>query len=180
MASIQQCTTTLQSWNVSMDIRKLSCTLDWSWMWSSSFLAACSFDLNPFNVLSWRYLKAKVHASRIGVREELWCRIQQFSSEIKNTSWIFECLWVAILLRAELCVCKHRSHFEHLLYESKINEKFWEELMAYSPWYDMDRIENDVSNNTFIVARVFVTAAKFLPSRCLATIGGFLPNQAFA
>jgi hypothetical protein len=60
-----------------------------------------------------------------------------------------------------------------------MNKKFWEELIAYFPWYDANRIEN-MSNHSFIVACVFVTAVTFLPSRCLATIGGFLPNQAVA
>jgi hypothetical protein len=52
------------------------------------------------------------------------------------------------------------------------NKKLWEELIAYFLWYDTDRIENDASNNS-IVARVFVAAVKSLPSRCLATIGGY-------
>jgi hypothetical protein len=60
------------------------------------------------------------------------------------------------------------------------NKKFWEELIAYFPWYDTDHIENDVSNNSSIVACVFVTAVTFLPSRFLAMIGGFLPNWAVA
>jgi hypothetical protein len=58
------------------------------------------------------------------------------------------------------------------------NKKFWEELIAYISSYDTGRIENDVSNNSYIVACVFVTAVTFLPSRCLATIGGLLPNRA--
>jgi hypothetical protein len=58
------------------------------------------------------------------------------------------------------------------------NKKFWEELIAYFPCYDTYRIENEVSNSSSIVACVFVTAVTFLPSRCLATIGGFLPNRA--
>jgi hypothetical protein len=60
----------------------------------------------------------------------------------------------------------------------KINKKFWEQLIVYFPRYDTDRIENDVSNNSSIVAFVFVTAVTFLPSRCVATIRGFLPNRA--
>jgi hypothetical protein len=54
--------------------------------------------------------------------------------------------------------------------------KFWEELMAYFPFYDTGHIENDASNNSSIVACVFVTAVTFLPSRCLATIGGFFTH----
>jgi hypothetical protein len=41
----------------------------------------------------------------------------------------------------------------------------------------MGHIENDSSNNSCIVACVFVTAVTFLPSRCLATIGGFLLSR---
>jgi hypothetical protein len=53
------------------------------------------------------------------------------------------------------------------------NKKFWEELIAYFPWHDRDRIEIDVSNNSSIVGCVFVTAVTFLPSRCVATIREF-------
>jgi hypothetical protein len=54
-----------------------------------------------------------------------------------------------------------------------INKKFWEEQIAYFPWYDTDRIENDVFNNSSIVACVFITVVTFLPSRCLPTTGGY-------
>jgi hypothetical protein len=60
------------------------------------------------------------------------------------------------------------------------NKKFWEELIAYFPWYNTGYIENDVSNNVSIVECVFVTMVKFLPSRYPATTGGFLPNRAVA
>jgi hypothetical protein len=63
---------------------------------------------------------------------------------------------------------------------SKRNKKFWEELIAYFPWYDTGHIENDASNNSSIVAGVFVTAVTFLPSRCPATIRGFLPTRYLA
>jgi hypothetical protein len=61
-----------------------------------------------------------------------------------------------------------------------LNKKFWEELIAYFPWYDTGNIENDGSNNSSTVACVFVIAVTFLPSRCLATIGGFLPSCCLA
>jgi hypothetical protein len=48
----------------------------------------------------------------------------------------------------------------------KKNKKFCEELIAYFPWYDTGHIENDASNNSSIAA------VTFLPSRCVATIGG--------
>jgi hypothetical protein len=54
--------------------------------------------------------------------------------------------------------------------------KFWEELIAYFPWYDTGHIENDAFNNSSIVACVFVIAVMFLPSRFLATIGDFYQN----
>jgi hypothetical protein len=38
----------------------------------------------------------------------------------------------------------------------------------------------DPSNNSSIVACVFVTAVTFLPNRCLATIGKFLPSRCLA
>jgi hypothetical protein len=59
-------------------------------------------------------------------------------------------------------------------------KKFWEELIAYFPRYDTGHIENDVYNNSTIVARVFVTAVTFLPSRCLATIRRFLTSCCLA
>jgi hypothetical protein len=59
-------------------------------------------------------------------------------------------------------------------------EKFWEKLIAYFPWYDTGHIENDASNNSSTVACVFVIAVTFLPSRCLATIGGYLPSRYLA
>jgi hypothetical protein len=37
--------------------------------------------------------------------------------------------------------------------------------------YDKDRIENDSSKSSPIFTCVFVAAVKFLPSRCLATVG---------
>jgi hypothetical protein len=49
-------------------------------------------------------------------------------------------------------------------------KKFGEELIAYFPSYNTGNIENDESNNSSIVLCVFVTAVKFLPSRCLVTI----------
>jgi hypothetical protein len=59
----------------------------------------------------------------------------------------------------------------HLL--ESVNKKFWEELIGYFPCYDTGQIEHDSSNNYSITVCLFVTAVTFLPSRCLATIGGF-------
>jgi hypothetical protein len=42
------------------------------------------------------------------------------------------------------------------------------------PWYDTDFIEDDAPNNSSIVACVFIAAVMFLPSRCLATIRGYI------
>jgi hypothetical protein len=62
----------------------------------------------------------------------------------------------------------------------KINKKFWEELIAYFPWYVTSHIENVASNKSPIVSCVFDTVVKFLPGCCLATIGEFLPNRGVA
>jgi hypothetical protein len=53
------------------------------------------------------------------------------------------------------------------------NNKSWEELIAYFPWYDTDSIEKYSSKNSSILAYAFVAAVTFLPSCCLATIGGY-------
>jgi hypothetical protein len=68
----------------------------------------------------------------------------------------------------------------YIFTQQEINKKFWEEPIAYFPWYDTGHIGNDASNNSSIVASVFVTAVKFLPSRCLATTGEFLPRRCLA
>jgi hypothetical protein len=47
------------------------------------------------------------------------------------------------------------------------NKALWVELIAYVPWYDTDRIENETRNNSSVVAYVFVAAVSFtepLPS----------------
>jgi hypothetical protein len=41
----------------------------------------------------------------------------------------------------------------------------------------MDHIEINTSNISFIVAYVFVAMVTFLPSRCLAKIGGYTYTQ---
>jgi hypothetical protein len=61
-----------------------------------------------------------------------------------------------------------------------ITKKFWEKLIAYFPWYDTGHIENDASNNSSIVACVFVAAIMFLPRGWLATIRKYLPSRCLA
>jgi hypothetical protein len=57
------------------------------------------------------------------------------------------------------------------------NKKFWEELITYFLWYDVNRIQHDASNNSSIVECVLVAGVKFLPSRCLATLGRYTYRQ---
>jgi hypothetical protein len=45
-------------------------------------------------------------------------------------------------------------------------------------WYDTNLIENETSNNPSIVACVFVATGSYIPSRCLATIGGYTYRHA--
>jgi hypothetical protein len=40
-------------------------------------------------------------------------------------------------------------------------------------WYDMNRIENDASNNSSVLLHIFSAAGTCLTSRCLAMIGGY-------
>jgi hypothetical protein len=86
---------------------------------------------------------------------------------------IKESRWASHVERME------RLH-KHTRYSISSNSKFWEGLIAYFPWYDAGHIENDASNNSSIVACVFVTAVTLLRSRCLATIGEFLPSRCVA
>jgi hypothetical protein len=65
----------------------------------------------------------------------------------------------------------------NLLPLSSLYKKFWEELAACFPWYDMDGIENDSSNNSSTVVCVFIAVVMFSPSRCLATIGRYTYTQ---
>jgi hypothetical protein len=51
----------------------------------------------------------------VNTREELWRRIQQIASEIKNTPGTFERLRVPFSRIDELCVREHGGHFEHLM-----------------------------------------------------------------
>jgi hypothetical protein len=87
-----------------------------------------------------------------------------------------------VFVRARHWIPSWASWIQHAFHNtiSKLNKNFWEELIAYFPWYDTGHIENDASNNSSIVACVFVTVVTFLPSRCLATIGGFLPSRCLA
>jgi hypothetical protein len=63
---------------------------------------------------------------------------------------------------------------------SHVARWFWEELIAYFPWYDTGHIVNDASNNSSIFACVFDTAVTFLPSRFLATMRRLLPSRCLA
>jgi hypothetical protein len=49
-------------------------------------------------------MRAKVYASTVDTREELWCWIQQLAIEIKKTPGIFERLLLPFLLKAQLYV----------------------------------------------------------------------------
>jgi hypothetical protein len=74
---------------------------------------------------------------------------------------------------------KHYLHV-HSRRVNQLIKKFWDELIAYFPWYDTGHIENAPSNNSSIVACVFITAVAFLTSCCLATTGGFLLSRCLA
>jgi hypothetical protein len=54
------------------------------------------------------------------------------------------------------------------------NKRFLEELKPTFLGYDTDRLDNDASNNSSIVACVFIAAVIFQPSSCLAMIGEYI------
>jgi hypothetical protein len=58
-------------------------------------------------------------------------------------------------------------HHNNVLYYTPINKKFWEELIAYFP------LIRHGSHRKLCLQQSFVAAETCLPSRCLATIGGY-------
>jgi hypothetical protein len=56
---------------------------------------ACWHALNSLDSFQWGYLKTNVFFSTVSTREELWHKLKQFASEIKNTPEIFKCLRVS-------------------------------------------------------------------------------------
>jgi hypothetical protein len=62
---------------------------------------ACSADMNSVSyIFLWIYSKIN-EANKIADREELWHRIQQFASELRNTPGAFEYLRVYFSCKAE-------------------------------------------------------------------------------
>jgi hypothetical protein len=53
---------------------------------------------------------------------------------------------------------------------NNINKKFWEYIIAYLPCYNMNRIENDASKNSSVVACEFAAHDNVLLSCCRATM----------
>jgi hypothetical protein len=119
-----------------------------------------------FLVRVWGSFLDEILTKTLWYVHALYCKI---SWKFKNT--VFWDMTPHILVGYQ---CFGRMYCIHLQSQ---NKKFWEELIAYFPWYDTGHIENDTSNNSSIVTCVFVTAVTFLPSRCLATIGRFLPSR---
>jgi hypothetical protein len=62
------------------------------------------------------------------------------------------------------------------VYQLRKLKKNWRKInSSYGTFlsYGTDRIENDTSNISFIVAYLFLAAVMFLPRRCLLTIRGY-------
>jgi hypothetical protein len=114
-------------------------------------------------------------------QSQLWFNhtwVSKGQDKRRNHMNIFFTVWKSI---STVCMKSIKWYFSRRpLWCLIINlyKTFWEELIAYFPWYYKDRIENGASNNSSIVGCVFVTAVTFLRSRFLATIGGILPNRA--
>jgi hypothetical protein len=73
---------------------KIILRFNWSRRWSSCFLACELTWLSPLVFPVGIFDNQGLYASTVDNREELWRRIQQFASEIKNTPGIFERLRV--------------------------------------------------------------------------------------
>jgi hypothetical protein len=133
-----------QLWGASVAVRKLcwshSCevrqwlSVNYAGRWTGRrreapvSWPACAPDLNPLKIFSGDILKPTCLTVQ-RVLKELWCRTEQFASELNNTHETFERLRVLFLRRAELFVHEHGSNFEFLLWESKN----WEAINSSSP-----------------------------------------------
>jgi hypothetical protein len=63
--------------------------------------------------------------------------------------------------------------FQEQSHKHTNNKKFWEEPIAYFPWYDESNNSSTVAAVTFLPIRCLATIRGFLPRGCLATIGGY-------
>jgi hypothetical protein len=74
-------------------------------------------------------------------------------------SFHFVCLngFRAAAASMPICACMETDYkpFRLSRYEINNNKKFWEELIAHFPLYDKNRLENDASKNSYIIACVF-------------------------
>jgi hypothetical protein len=87
---------------------------------ASVFCPARSSDFNLFDFYFWGNFKPTASARTFDTREELWRRIEQFGTEIKDTPRNLRTL-VSFFFHAELnwVVCELGGSFEHLSKESK-------------------------------------------------------------
>ncbi|KAK4321743.1 hypothetical protein Pmani_007481 [Petrolisthes manimaculis] len=72
-------------------------------------------DLTPLDFYLWGHLNSRVYATQINTRQELWQRVQEACSEIRNTPRIFERVRQSLLRRAHACINEGGRNFEHLL-----------------------------------------------------------------
>jgi hypothetical protein len=70
-------------------------------------------------------------------RLQMWCYVSP-----SRFGWAVTHL-IRILKASDVILSKELAFFYVFFNHSR--NKFWEELIAYFPWYDTDRIENDVS-----------------------------------
>jgi hypothetical protein len=117
----------------------------------------CSRETWEYNRRT-RLPNRQVHSSKLksGTSHNIYCTFSQFPRH-KITFITYSNHCNAILSITHVTVQKYKN--------------FWEQLNTYIPWYDTNRAEDNASNNSSIVAHVFVAAVTFIPSRCLATIG---------
>lgn len=72
-------------------------------------------DHNPLDFHFWGHMKAKVYATPVDTREDLWQRIVDSANEIRQTPDIFQRIRASVVRRAISCINVNGNHFENIL-----------------------------------------------------------------
>jgi hypothetical protein len=113
-------------------------------------------------------------------RKERVTFLQRDANYHVGVSNLFPCIEYILLKPHHFSVAQNHIqgvyHIKGELHISHVQmKKFWEELIAYFPSYDMDSTENDAS--VVLSLRAFFAAVTSLPNRCLAPAGRYTDTQ---
>jgi hypothetical protein len=183
----------LEVWNLSL---AAGCSLYWYWL----FL--CLLFWRRFIYASWFEYRLPPDAPGWLVHPLSGDSLFRCRTEWVDYLFILEnvhCKWKLVWYSVLVCYIANvsyggitilRNYWGFGLCSSSGILKKSKELIAYIPRYDTGHLEDDTSNNSPIVACVFVTAVTFLLSLCLArgllpspylaTKGGFLLSRCLA